>query len=278
MQELLQQILKNNGLGSVENIQFVGGGSINNAFKVSTNRGNYFIKLNENTPGDFFAKEADGLQALSQVVRVPQVIAVGKAYLILEYLNIQALNKSSQKKAGEQLAILHSIQSNFFGWEHHNYMGSVQQLNDRVESGAKFLQEYRLKPLFEKCKNQGLISQNDLKLAERLIGKLEGILPSESPTLIHGDLWSGNIGCHNEEVYFYDPAVQYGYREMDLAMTQLFGGFDQEFYDAYLYNQPLDANWQERVPLFQLYPLLIHLLLFGSGYYRKVMRVISAYV
>jgi fructosamine-3-kinase len=118
----------------------------------------------------------------------------------------------------------------------------------------------------------------EMKNAELLCGKLNQLFPREHPSLLHGDLWSGNFMCSAKGPAIFDPAVYCGHREMDLGMTKLFGGFDNEFYEAYNHTYPLEKDWQKRVPLAQLYPLLVHAILFGGGYASNAANIIRSFI
>ncbi len=133
-------------------------------------------------------------------------------------------------------------------------------------------------PLLEQAAANNLCTVDDVKEAERIGSKLSSIFPDEPPALLHGDLWHGNVmACANNEAAIYDPAVYYGNREMDIAMSFLFGGFDKAFYHSYNDVYPLQKGWQQRLHLCQLYPLLVHLVLFGKGYYRRVKDILNEY-
>jgi protein-ribulosamine 3-kinase len=219
----------------------------------------HFLKEGDAARADAFAAEADGLEALRPHARVPQVLDHGanggKAFIRLEFLQLQRGGDWSE--LGRMLAKLHRVTGPRFGWHRDNYIGLAAQKNAWHDDWAEFFLECRLRPQASKA---GL-SLPSLRL-------LEGHKPQ--PSLLHGDLWSGNAGFTAEGPVLFDPAVYYGDREADLAMTELFGGFPREFYAAYNEAWPLDPGYEKRKHLYNLYHLLNHLNLFGSGYLGQV--------
>jgi fructosamine-3-kinase len=215
---------------------------------------------------DPFAAEADGLVALRRGgLRAPEPLAAGsaggQAYLLLEYLELRS--KGDFAALGTMLARAHRQPGPRFGWARDNYIGSTPQKNAWCDDWAEFWQERRLRPQIELASKNGF----DLKLPDSKV-LLENHKPQ--PSLLHGDLWSGNAGFTNDGPVVFDPAVYYGDREADLAMTELFGGFPREFYRAYNETFPLDAGYEKRKHLYNLYHLLNHLNLFGGGYLGQV--------
>ena len=222
--------------------------------------------LKEGAPGraDAFAAEADGLEALRPYIRVPQIldrgVQGGKAYLRLEFLRFQG--SGNWKSMGQTLAHLHRQAGPRFGWHRDNYIGLAPQINAWRDDWAEFFAECRLRPQIE------LARKNGFGLEEPDLGILKSHQPQ--PSLLHGDLWSGNAGFTAEGPVVFDPAVYYGDRETDLAMTELFGGFPRQFYSAYHEAFPLDPGYEKRKHLYNLYHLLNHLNLFGGGYRGQV--------
>jgi fructosamine-3-kinase len=221
-----------------------------------------FLKQGAPERADAFAAEADGLEALRSYIRVPRVlergVKGGKAFILLERL---ALTRSGDYAAmGRVLAALHRRTGPRFGWHRDNYIGLTPQENGWCDDWAEFWRERRIRPQLERA---GL--SVDLAQLDEL---LEGHQPQ--PSLLHGDLWSGNAGFTGEGPVVFDPAVHYGDREADLAMTELFGGFPKEFYRAYDEAYPLAEGYEKRKHLYNLYHLLNHLNLFGSGYLGQV--------
>jgi protein-ribulosamine 3-kinase len=226
----------------------------------------YFKKVNDARFADAFAAEAEGLQALQAAgVRVPKLFSHGvdadRAYLLLEYLDLQG--KRDFAALGRMLATLHRKSATRFGWRRDNYIGATPQANGWCDDWAEFWRERRLRPQFEQA---GL----KLEFAQKL---LDNHRPQ--PSLLHGDLWNGNVGFTPEGPVMFDPAVYYGDREADLAMTELFGGFPREFYAAYEEVLALDPGYRLRKHLYNLYHLLNHLNLFGGGYLGQVQATLS---
>ncbi len=266
----------------------VSGGCINQCWKVtdSINR-HWFIKTNSPTSLDMFLAEADGLEELykSQSIRTPQVIGSGKtadlSYLILEYFALQPT--FNQEKMGFQLATMHHFTNppakpssdDVFGWKRDNTIGATLQKNQLNKSWVSFLGKKRLLYQLNLAKNNGYSHKaydSGLKLIESLLEFFSNYQPKAS--LLHGDLWGGNCaGDANENPVIYDPAVYYGDRETDIAMTELFGGFNAEFYAAYNASYALDAGYKTRKTLYNLYHILNHFNLFRGGYASQAERM-----
>jgi len=198
--------------------------------------------------------------------------------LILAWIQSGEKNNLFWKKFGEQLAALHYCSSDYFGLEYDNYMGSVPQLNTKQSRWVDFFIHQRLQPLVEKCLEKKLLYAEHISLFEKLYTQLPNIFNSEPPALLHGDLWSGNYMCNAaSEPVLIDPAIYYGHRSVDLGMTTLFGGFRPAFYEAYHYYHPFPKNYTEQWEISNLYPLLIHLLLFGTGYLSPINKTLKAF-
>jgi fructosamine-3-kinase len=270
---------------SVERCTRVSGGDINDAFCIFIADKKYFLKVNDASefPG-MFEKEAKGLKALSEncTLNIPQVIKNGAAedeqFLLLEWMENGPRNKNFWEDFGGGLAKLHLKKQEFFGWEEDNYIGSLVQANEQKNSWAEFYSQHRIMPLVKKIFDSGMFAAKEMKNAELLCSKLDQLFPNEHPSLLHGDLWSGNFMCSTKGPAIFDPAVYCGHREMDLGMCKLFGGFDNEFYEAYHQTYPLEKDWQKRIPLTQLYPLLVHAVLFGGGYASSAADTIRTFV
>lgn len=264
-------------------VQAVSGGCINNAAKIATEWGVFFIKWNENAPEDAFEVEVKGLQKLASCnIPTPQVIATGKIqeknYLLLEYLDGYP-KPSFWKDLGEKLAFLHQNTNDFFGLEYDNYIGSLKQSNSTDTSGVRFFVERRLKVQAGLAFYNGLVQKSFLERMEKLYEKLPELIPDEKPALLHGDLWSGNVIVHSKGyAVLIDPAIYYGLREAELAFTMLFGGFEKDFYEAYMHHFPLQEGFNERVGLYNLYPLFVHLNLFGGAYLPAIERIINRFI
>lgn len=280
-QEVLNWIQTQGG-GEVINSRLVGGGSINKGTQLTTDTAHsYFLKTNRNTPLDFFECEAEGLRTFNKASgapRVPQVYLVGTDFLLLEDLRPNGLAPDYWEVLGRQLAKMHGKTQKRFGFKHNNYIGATPQPNERMADGYQFFGEQRLCYLARLVQDKGLLTKKEVMLIEELVMRLPELLPAQPASLLHGDLWSGNVICdHSGQPAIIDPAAHYGWAEADLAMTTLFGDFDVNFYSAYNEVRPLESGWLDRFPIYNLYHLLNHLYMFGRGYYGQVMQVVSRF-
>jgi len=280
----LQPILDDCGI-AISRYEPLHGGDINLAYCLHGKEEKYFLKINEESryPA-MFEKEATGLQSLhaNSILKIPAVIKHGIAsnqqYLLLEWIDSGSVVPGFWESFGAGLAKLHLKKQELFGWHTNNYIGSLVQNNSIFPSWHSFYSECRILPLVKQLFDQGRFLKQDLISAEIVCKKLEFLFPEEPPALLHGDLWSGNFKITAEgEAAIFDPAVYYGHREMDIGMTLLFGGFDQRFYKAYHEIYPLEKDWKQRLPLTQLYPLLVHALLFGGNYVESARRIMKNY-
>ena len=265
----------------------VTGGSINNCFRLVVNKEfMYFVKFNAVSAfPSLLEKEQNGLTfiASQKIIRVPQIIAHhvsgDQQYLILEWIEPGIKNGSFWKLFGEQLAALHKISYRSYGFQEDNYMGALPQSNAFSENWTDFFIHYRLEMQTNLALQKGLLLPQHLRLFERLYKKLGEIFNEEAPSLLHGDLWSGNfISAINGDPVLIDPAVYFGHRNMDLGMTTLFGGFERSFYESYHYHFPFTDNYRDQWEICNLYPLLIHLNLFGTGYLPDIEAVLKKFV
>jgi protein-ribulosamine 3-kinase len=264
----------------------VGGGSINGTYQLIVNKHEkFFLKCNDagRYPG-LFEKEKTGLQFLANqhCLRIPSVIFCGTHHneqlLVLEWITAGERNGTLWKKSGEQLARLHQCSTDRFGFAEDNYMGALPQTNTFHDSWMDFFIRQRLVPQVKLATGKKLLPAVDAGRFDRLYKKMDSVFNREPPSLLHGDLWSGNFMCdERSEPVLIDPAVYYGHRSMDLAMTTLFGGFDSAFYDAYHYHFPLPPNYREQWDICNLYPLLIHLNLFGQSYLQDIVTTLKKF-
>jgi len=286
LKNTLEKKLNESGAVSGKIIQLltVGGGDINEAYSIQTNQKNYFIKLNQpdRYPGMFEA-EKKGLELLldKSDFSIPQPLLVGEfpeyRFILMEWVEMQS--HGNWQLFGRTLAALHKRTNTQFGLDNQNYIGSLFQDNSFELSWSEFYINRRLHPLCKKAFDKGQLERTTLKAFENLYRRLDEIYPVEPPALLHGDLWGGNRAfTSDEKPCIYDPAVYYGHREMDLAMTRLFGGFPDEMYRAYHQNYPLEPGWEERIPIGQLYPLLVHVILFGGGYAGQVDSIVRKFI
>lgn len=263
----------------------VGGGSINETFRLSTSIGNYFLKYNhaDRFPG-MFEREAKGLDILRKGSRltVPSVIGFDKtekySFLLLELITSASKASNFWEDFAQGLASLHRNTNDYYGFDHDNYMGSLSQSNRQHSDWYSFFIEERLEKQLKLGRDNGEIPSSIVHHFEKLYHVLPEIVPVEPPALLHGDLWSGNFMTGPDgKACLIDPAVYYGHRESDIAMTQLFGGFANDFYTEYNRAFPLAKGWEKRVDILNLYPLLIHVNLFGGGYLGQVKRIVERF-
>ncbi len=261
----------------------VGGGSINRSYAISNGDRQYFVKLNEKKFVDMFSAEAEGLFELAntKTIQVPTPICWGEssshAYIVMEYISLSGGRQASSQQLGENLAKLHQVTADKFGWHRDNTIGTTPQINQHCDSWLVFYREYRLRYQLNLANQNG--AGGELKtLGELLRDSLNLFFSSYQPvsSLLHGDFWSGNY-AYNEhaEPVIFDPAVYYGDREADIAMTELFGGFPEAFYQAYHDAYPLDEGYQVRKILYNLYHVLNHLNLFGGGYQQQAIGMMK---
>lgn len=263
-------------------IEPAGGGCINEAVVVKTAKERYFVKLNSADRADMFTAEAQGLGeiASTQTIRVPQVIchgSNGQAFLVLEYLKLRASGSASQDRLGHRLALMHRHTRPRFGWWRDNTIGTTLQPNTEHGDWVQFWRACRLNHQLALAQRNGygdtLVARGAM-LAERLDDFFSDYRPVAS--LVHGDLWSGNHAALSDgEPVIFDPAVYYGDRETDIAMTELFGRFSAGFYAAYNEAWPLDAGYAVRKALYNLYHVLNHLNLFGGVYLAQANHMID---
>lgn len=270
-----------------EGIHRVHGGDINEAFCVEVSGGRYFIKINSAAPVGFFGAEQDGLIRLREAnrLRVPAVIAQADAaahlpaYLVLEWLEEAPPSSAFAAGFGEALALQHQITRVDFGLDRDNFIGKLPQRNPPTARWGDFYRDQRIAPQAALARKRGM-SASRLALLERLMTRLPALLPNTStPSLLHGDLWRGNYMTLAGDIpAVIDPAVYFGDREIELAFTELFGGFSAQFYAAYRATFPLEPGYEDRRALYQLYPLLVHYNLFGEPYGAHVEAVCRRYV
>ena len=259
------------------------GGCINNVSRLTTSAGDFCIKFNKRDLfPEMFEGEADGLGILKKAgeIRVPGVVCPGYAgtfsYLLLEFIDPGRKIPSFYSDFGRSLARMHRHTADYFGLDHDNYMGSLRQFNTKHSDWISFFVEERLEKQISLSRNY--FSSSDISAFKRLYNRLGELLPEEPPGLLHGDLWGGNYMVSPEgKACLIDPAVYYGHREIDIAMTTLFGGFEGDFYASYNEEYPLEKGWKDRLDIFNLYPLLIHLNLFGSGYLGSIERIVRKF-
>jgi len=273
---------------SVRSVQRVSGGDINDAFELGlADRGSIFLKTNAHAPPTMFAAEANGLEFLreARALRIPEVRAVSPddeepPFLLLEFIRSAKPRPDFDDRLGRGLAALHRFGAAGFGFARPNFIGRLTQENHPHPSWAEFYRDERLEPQLRAAEATGRASLALRRKFEQLFKKLPELVgESEPPARLHGDLWGGNLHVDEHGApCLIDPAVYGGHREMDLAMMRLFGGFSERVFQAYAEAFPLSPGHAQRVLLCQLYPLLVHVNLFGDSYVRSVEQALAAYV
>ncbi|WP_056941764.1 fructosamine kinase family protein [Secundilactobacillus kimchicus] len=267
-------------LSGISAVQPVSGGDINQAFRVVTRDGPYFLLVQPDTPQSFYAHEVEGLNLIGQVARVPQVIATGDiagdAYLILEWLDS---GQGQQADLGRLVATMHAVHNDQFGFDHDVLTGKLPKYNTWQTNWGDFFVNQRLNVLAKRASQSGLWSASRQQHLDQLTKKILAYYQDHPsvPSLLHGDLWAGNyMFTKTGEPALIDPDVFYGDREFDIAVTTVFGGFSRDFYTAYQQQYPLPAGYEDRLPWYQLYYLMAHLNLFGESYGGAVDRILMA--
>jgi fructosamine-3-kinase len=266
----------------------VGGGSINEAYDVHLRDGTrLFCKSHPSAPPDFFAVEAAGLTWLAEAgaVQLPAVQAVrseAPAFLALEWIEPGrhgARTAEGEERLGRELAALHRSGAPGFGWERDGYVGDLPQANTPLEDWGTFYLQRRIEPLVRQAIDGGQLPATATAALDRWAGALAALVgPPEPPARLHGDLWGGNLVYDRDGApWLVDPAPYGGHREVDLAMMRLFGGFGRRVFEAYAEVSPLAPGHEDRVGVYQLYPLLVHTVLFGGSYAHQALEVLHRY-
>jgi len=268
----------------VEKASSVGGGCINQAYKIEGKGQRFFVKLNDRRSLAMFEAEAAGLRELydSDTLQVPEPVCWGEdssgTWLVMEYLDMTGAASPDAAALGTGLAAMHQRTSDKFGWKRDNTIGSTAQINTPTYDWVQFWRECRLGYQLKLAQTNGHTGKL-LVSGDKLLASLDSFFPGRgpAPALLHGDLWSGNYGfARDGRPVVFDPAVYYGDRETDVAMTELFGGFPASFYAAYRETYPLDAGYNIRKTLYNLYHILNHLNLFGGGYRHQAEQMMAS--
>ena len=266
---------------AIANTNSVSGGCINQGYKISSDKAEYFVKLNDASQVEMFVAEAIGLKQMyaTGTITVPQPICYGmvdtSSYIVLQWLDLGGGSSQSYREMGRQLAAMHRKgKSERFGWERNNTIGSTPQINTQNDNWADFFAEQRIGYQLKLAKRHGGSFPNTNKVVEAVRDKLTDRQPQAS--LVHGDLWSGNAAIASDgSPVILDPATYYGDRETDIAMTELFGGFPAAFYQGYNEAWQLEGGYQQRKSIYNLYHVLNHFNLFGGGYANQAKRIIG---
>lgn len=268
---------------NAENPRPISGGDINAAYLLEDGAQRFFVKLNAASRLAMFEAEFQALLVMKEgnAIRVPAPLCCGvaasHAFIAMEYIELGAGSAHSQAELGRQLADMHRITAECFGWDRNNTIGTTLQCNEQNESWLGFWRDQRIRPQLQLLAEGGYQGRIQ-KLGEQLLIALPSLLEGHQPpaSMLHGDLWSGNYAFNRQgEPLIFDPAFYYGDRETDIAMTELFGGFSPRFYDAYGEAYPLDDGYQQRKELYNLYHVLNHGNLFGGGYISQAEHLIE---
>ncbi|EAR02829.1 fructosamine kinase family protein [Maribacter sp. HTCC2170] len=264
----------------------VSGGDISKAFCIYTATNRFFSKINQSDLAkEMFLTEKLSLDSINQTntIKAPEVIHLGQhhdgSYIIMEYVESKSPSSKEMEAFGHQLAAMHKYEiGSSFGREQDNFIGTLQQSNKKHSDWVQFYVGERLLPQLRLARSKELLSSNEIPKEIGLLKGCERLFPKIKPSLIHGDLWSGNYLINNEGVPFLiDPALYVGHYEVDMSMTQLFGGFSSPFYKAYETHFPKEILHNERKDIYQLYYLLVHLNLFGKSYSQAVKQLLKIY-
>jgi fructosamine-3-kinase len=290
MMRTLKRVLPLDPKDEIISLREVRGGDIGRSFYAETREGKWFVKYRSDLSGLVFRREAEGLALLRETgaVAVPETYYAGEipglegGMIVLEWIEPGPSRPATEESLGRGMAQLHLRRSpgGRFGLQNDNYIGLLPQPNGWCDAWTEFYLQRRLLPMIKLAEERGRLPAERRRRLMRLADSLERWIPAGTePSLLHGDLWHGNwIAGEDGRPYLIDPAVFYGDREYEMAFTELFGGFSSRFYAAYEESYPLSPDYADRRPLYQLYYLLVHLILFGESYGPSVDRVLVRYV
>jgi len=271
----------------INSFRQVGGGSICAAAEIDTSEGKFFVKYFSGSQyAGMFESEKKGLELLANAhtqLVVPEPILCdhdggGTNFLLMEFLEPDIPENEFWRNFAYRLALLHKNSSRQFGLKFNNYIGSLRQSNTFHSTWVEFFIEERLQVQFKQAVKNKFLSPTLDKSINQLYKIMPGLIPAEKPALIHGDLWAGNyMAGPGGKAAIFDPACYFGHRESDIAMTLLFGGFPNDFYANYNEAFPMEPGWRQRTDLYNLYPLLVHVNLFGQSYAPKVIDILNRY-
>lgn len=263
------------------------GGDINEAYLLKTDSESLFIKWNdEDFALQMFEAEAAALRAIANTgsIATPEIKHVGslrnKDFLILEFIEEKASQtKDDQARFGRDLAALHANSDEQFGWSQNNFIGTLSQINNKCQDWDEFYITQRLEIQYSMARSNDHLPNTNINTINRFYKEIGELLKGIKPSLLHGDLWSGNyIIDRSGKTYLIDPASYYGHSEIDLAMSELFGGFSNEFYEAYSEVSSISEGYSHRLDIYQLYYLLVHLNLFGKSYEAKCEKILRKFI
>ena len=267
-------------------IQPIQGGDCSAAFLLRGQQQDYFLKTNSDICAkQLFEAEKKGLELIkaSQCIATPKVIACQtveqSAFILLEYIANRPANSSDFSLLAEQLAKLHLQKQDRFGAKEPNWIGQLPQSNQPHSDWPQFYALERILPQLILSVNRGYLNYTEIPKEAQLVSTLENFIGQQTASLVHGDLWMGNylIGKNDNKAYLIDPSAYCGHHLVDIAMTRLFGGFSNSFYETYAHYFPKEANYNACMDLYQLYYLLVHLNMFGQSYYGRVSKILGQY-
>lgn len=269
----------------IESTKPLSGGSISSAYLINTTKSKYFLKVNSAPNAlKMFHEEQRGLNAIesTKTIAVPHVYFVDihnqNAFIVMDYIESKRPSPSDYTRLGVELAELHKVTLNEFGFSSDNFIGSLPQSNKKHDSWSDFYWNERIYPQLQLALNAGLLSAEEVPNEDQFISLFNSYIDDFKPSLLHGDLWGGNYLISEDGTPFLiDPAVYIGHSMVDIAMSQLFGSFGPEFYNSYHKIIERPKQYNEQIDLYQLYYLLVHLNLFGKGYYSSVSTILSRY-
>lgn len=266
----------------VINFKSQSGGDINDAAIITLEtEAIYFLKWNTNASTSMFHTEAKGLKLLSDAktsLLIPKTLLSGNDFLLLSVIETGTKTTNSDLEFGIELAKLHQCSASQFGLDHDNFIGKLPQSNTTHTNWADFFITERIEPQIKMGVDSGKFSPELIQKVDKIHSVIQSSFPEEAPALLHGDIWSGNyMYSVDGAVSIYDPAVYFGHREMDISMTRLFGGFSDQFYEGYNSAFPLAEDFEQRVSIYNLYPVLVHVNLFGGGYIQQAKRILDRF-
>ena len=263
-----------------DDIREIRSGDTHHAYRISDGRRRFFVKTNLAQHLELFESESESLQHLGLLegFKIPKTVCLGivgeHSFLVLEFLKLTEGNSATWHQLGQQLALMHQNQTQaMYGWQSDNFIGSTPQPNQWHKKWAQFFAEQRIGFMLQLLAEKGHELVNIDAAVDTVVRLLAGHNPT--PSMLHGDLWSGNVGFVGDRPSLFDPAIYFGDRETDLAMTELFNRFPNAFYQGYETQWPLDDEYQYRKPIYQLYHVLNHALLFGGNYLESATTLLN---
>ncbi|PKR79170.1 fructosamine kinase [Halalkalibacillus sediminis] len=285
LDEIIDEALKQAGESSTaRNIQSVSGGSINESYYVEMDQNQYFVKYHATAPAHFFEAEAKGLENIRSTdsIDTPEVLAYqdkpGQSFLVMEWMSGES-TQETQSLLGERIAKMHLSHAEYHGLDQQTFIGDLPQPNQLCREWVDYYRTFRLERQLELGRERHRIADKREEKLIHLIDNLEKYIPHDiAPSYLHGDLWSGNwLPGPKGTPYVIDPSFLYGDRHFDLAFTEMFGGFTQDFYNAYNEIYPISSDYEVLKPIYQLYYSLVHLNMFGESYGGLVDRILKRY-